>query len=51
MQKKKSAFKPHFHEAQLQLKDTRGPIMQQAGHHHVNSLTQQINSNIQQQLN
>ena len=45
-----STFKTHFHEAQLQLKDMRGLTMQQAGNHHANSIAQQTNSNIQQQL-
>ena len=43
-------FKTHFHEAQLQSKDMRGPTMQQAGCHHANSLAQKINSNIRHQL-
>ena len=31
-------FKIHFHEVQLQLKQIRGPTMQQSGFYHANAL-------------
>ena len=40
------SFKTHFHEAQVNLKQIRGPTMLQSGYHHANSLAQ----NIQEQL-
>ena len=47
-QKTWATFKTHFHEAQLQLKQIRGPTMQQAGYHHANSLAQQIQEQLQE---
>ena len=46
-QKTWANFKTHFHEAQLQLKQIRGPTMQQAGYHHANALAQQIQQQLQ----
>ena len=43
-------YKTHFHEAQLRLKQIRGPTMQQAGYHHVNALASNITSSLQTQL-
>ena len=45
-----ASFKTHFHEAQLQLKKIRGPIMQQAGYYHANVMAQEISTQIQQQM-
>ena len=41
-------FKTHFHEAQHQLKQIRGPTMQQAGYHHANALAQQVQEQLQE---
>jgi hypothetical protein len=35
-------FKSHFKQAQSELKEIRGPTMQQAGYHHVNMLAAQL---------
>ena len=43
-------FKTHFHEAQLRLKQIRGPTMQQAGYHHANALASNIECSLQTQL-
>ena len=43
-------FKTHFHEAQLRLKQIRGPNMQHAGYHHANALASNITSSLQTQL-
>ena len=37
-----SNFKTHFKTAQTELKEIRGPTMQQAGYHHANMLAEQI---------
>jgi len=47
-QKTWAHFKTHFHEAQLQLKQIRGPTMQQAGYHHANALAQRIQEQLQE---
>ena len=39
-------FKTHFKEAQTELKDIRGPTMQQAGYHHANMLAAQLRTTI-----
>ena len=39
-------FKTHFHEAQLRLKQIRGPTMQQAGYRHANALDSNITSSL-----
>ena len=38
-------FKTHIHEAQLQLKHMRGPIMRQSGCHQANELSEKCNLN------
>ena len=43
-------FKTHFHEHQLNLRNIRGPTMQQAGYHHANALAKQVTKNINNQL-
>jgi hypothetical protein len=43
-------FKTHFHEAQLQLKQIRGPTMQQSGFHHANALAQELTSKVEEHL-
>lgn len=42
-------FKSHFRDAQAQLKEIRGPTMQQAGYHHANMLASQLRVDIGQQ--
>ena len=42
-------FKKHFEDAQQDLKEVRGPTMQQAGFHHANSLVQQIRTEMADQ--
>ena len=44
-------FKTHFKNAQAELKEIRGPMMQQAGYHHANILAQQLHMNLQVQGN
>ena len=43
-------FKSHFQHAQVLLKKTRGPTMQQAGLHHANMLAETIRSDIQSEF-
>ena len=43
-------FTTYFHEAQLRLKQIRGPTMQQAGYHHANALASNITVPLQTQL-
>ena len=43
-------FKSHFQSAQVLLKKTRGPTMQQAGLHHANMLAETIRSDIQNEF-
>ena len=43
-------FKTHFHEAQLQLKQIRGPTMQQSGFHHANMLAQELTTKFEEHL-
>ena len=42
-------FKAHFRKAQTELKEIRGPTMQQAGYHHANMLAQQLQVNLENQ--
>ena len=42
-----SNFKLHFQQAQQNLKDVRGPTMQQSGYHHANALADQIRTELQ----
>ena len=43
-------FKIHFYEAQLQLKQIRGPTIQQSGFHHANTLAQELISKFEEHL-
>ena len=40
-------FKVHFKAAQIELKEIRGPTMQQAGYHHTNMLADQLRADLQ----
>ena len=42
-------FKTHFRDAQAELKDIRGPTMQQAGYHHANMLASQLRVDLNNQ--
>ena len=42
--------KTHFYESQLNLKNIRGPTMQQAGCHHANALVAKVTRDINEQL-
>ena len=42
-------FKTHFRDAQMELKDIRGPTMQQAGYHHANMLASQLRVDLNNQ--
>ena len=42
-------FKSHFRSAQVELKEIRGPTMQQAGYHHANMLAQQMREELSNQ--
>ena len=42
-------FKTHFRNAQTELKDIRGPTMQQAGYHHANMLASQLRVDLNNQ--
>ena len=44
-------FKIHFKDAQSELKDIRGPTMQQAGYHHANMLAEQLRATMDNQGN
>ena len=44
-----ASFKTHFKTAQAELKEIRGPTMQQAGYHHANMLAQQLRTDLQVQ--
>ena len=44
-----ASFKTHFKTAQAELKQIRGPTMQQAGYHHANMLAQQLRTDLQVQ--
>ena len=42
-------FKTHFRDAQTELKEIRGPTMQQAGYHHANMLASQLRVDLNNQ--
>ena len=42
-------FKTHFRDAQTELKEIRGPTMQQAGYHHANMLASQMRTTLDNQ--
>ena len=44
-----SLFKTHFRAAQVELKEIRGPTMQQAGYHHANMLASQMRADLDNQ--
>ena len=49
LQKTWTNFKSHFRQAQTELKEIRGPTMQQAGYHHANMLAQQMRNDLENQ--
>ena len=40
-------FKSHFKDVQVELKDIRGPIMQQVGYHHANMVAARLRADLQ----